>query len=171
MKRPRTSDLGPRTSRGMTLTEVMMSVAIVGIIGVALTTLFLKWLQFWQVSRVNSEIQADARTCLELIDRNLRQATSTSVVVDAYSTAQPPYSRISFQKAGNPIIYYQNGQKLYEVADSTRAISETLRCIQFVYPQTVDGSIINVGITMEKKIYGTNTRVIQMSIQKVRIMN
>jgi len=158
-------------SKGMTLTEVMISVAIIGIIGSALTVLFLSWLQFWQVSRVNSEIQSDARTCLELINRNLRQATSTSAVVDAYSAAQPPYSRISFRKDGQPVIYYQLGQQLYEVSHSTRAISRTLRSIQFVYPETADDSIINVGITMEKKIYGTNTRVVQMSIAKVRLMN
>lgn len=157
--------------RGTTLVEVMVSVAIISILGTALLTVFLKWLQFWQVSRVNSEIQSDARAGLDLIDRNLRQATSSSVVVDAYNTSQPPYSRISFQKAGQPIIYYQSGQRLYEVSHSTRAISRALRSIQFVYPETTDNSIINVSMTMERKIYGTNTRVIQMSIEKVRIMN
>ena len=171
MKRHRTSDIGHRTSSGFTIVELLINVTIISIIAMALTTLFLKWIQFWQLSQAKGEIQRDARTCISAVNKHLRQATASSVILDRYDSNQPPYSRIYFKKDGQPFYYYQKDQELYEVINSTRCLAKSLRAVLFAYPETSDKSIINVSITFEKKTYSGGTKAIQLSVQKVRIIN
>ncbi|PKM92558.1 MAG: hypothetical protein CVU80_02725 [Elusimicrobia bacterium HGW-Elusimicrobia-4] len=158
-------------SKGFTLVELMINVAIISIIAFTLTSLFLKWIQFWQLSKAKTEVQRDARTCISAINRNLRQSTASSVVVDRYDSNQPPYSRISFTKKDKTHIYYQKGQEFYQVVDSTTCLSKSLRAVLFIYPQTSDDSIINVSLTFEKKTYSSQTKALQLSVEKVRVMN
>ena len=149
----------------------MISIVIISIIGAMLTVLFSKWVRVWYLSKTNSEIQADARASIEVMDRNLRQAAASSVVIDRYDANQPPYSRVSFLKFSQPIIYYQSGRNLYYVSTSTRIISRSLDCVQFVYPSTLNNKVLNIAAAFEKKTYGTYRRAFQLSIQTVNIMN
>ncbi|OQA92361.1 MAG: hypothetical protein BWY26_00279 [Elusimicrobia bacterium ADurb.Bin231] len=158
-------------AKGYTLIELMLSVVIISILGSGLSVLFLRWLQFWQMSKANTEIQRDARTTIAVINRNLRQGTANSVVIDRLDDTQPPCSRLSFQKLSKIYIYYQKNNELFEVVDSTRSISKSLRSIHFVYPQTSDPGLISVAATFEKKTYSQQTRALHLSIEKVRIMN
>ena len=157
--------------KGLTIVELMINIVSVSIIAMALTSLFLKFIQFWQLSSAKTDIQRDGRTSISAINKNLRQAEATSVVIDRYDSNQPPYSRISFTKNDVSYVYYQKDQTLYEVINSTRALAKSLRCISFVYPQTSDETIINISLTFEKRTYNEYTKALQLSIAKVRIMN
>ncbi|MFH1541158.1 MAG: hypothetical protein ABID79_04830 [Elusimicrobiota bacterium] len=129
-------------------------------------------MQFWQLSTAKIEIQRDARTIISTISRHLMQATTSSVIIDRYNSNQPPYSRISFTKVDKTFTYYQEGQKLYEVIGSTRCLAKSVVILYFAYPETRDDSIINISLTMEKKIMlGSKTSQFLTQKVKTRIMN
>mgnify|MGYP001586638884 CR=1 FL=1 len=162
-------------SKGLTLIELMITVVAIAILAGALSTLFFKWIQFWYLSSAKAEIQREGRTCVSEVEKNLRQASASSIVVDRYPAynqgTNPPYSRISFTKNGQVYVYYQDGQNFYEVVTGTRTLAKSVRSVQFTYPQTSDDSIIAMSISFEKKTYASQTKALQMSVAKVRIMN
>ena len=162
---------GPLKRSGFTLTEMMLVVAILGLVALSGPTLMTQIIRFYQLHNAKIEIQRDARVGLDIINRFLRQALSYTVTVDQI-TGQPPHSRISFTTVdGRDMIFYQQGLTLFQVADSTTAISNNLRYIAFTYPRSDDPSIISVAMTMEKATFQGSFKALELSIEKVRIMN
>ena len=156
---------------GFSLMEAMMVVAIVGLVAFAGPKIMIQVINFYQLHQAKIEIQRDARACLDLINRFLRQAKSSTVVVDQI-TNQPPYSRVTFTTVqGQSMSFYQSGATLYQGAQSTTAISKNLQYIAFTYPRTDDPTIMSVAITMEKATYEGGYKALELSIQKVRIMD
>jgi len=161
----------PGNRRGYTLTEAMLVVAIVGIVFALGPAILIQMTRFFRQTRARIEIQRDARNVLDLINRNLRQAKASTVVVDA-AGGQPPYSRASFTRAqGNALTFYQQGTTLYMVSGGTKAISGNLRYLAFTYPRSDDDNIVSVSIAMETGTFESKTKALQLSVEKVRIMN
>lgn len=149
----------------------MMVVAILGIVFTMGPTLLTQVVRFYYLHLAKTEIQRDARASLDVINRFLRQAQASTVVVDQ-ATGQPPYSRITFGLLdGTSMRFYQQGQTLYQVNRSTIAISSNLRYIAFTYPRSDDPTILSVAMTMEKAIYQGGTKALELSVEKVRVMN
>ncbi len=88
---------GPKIKRGYTLMEMMLVVAILGVLILAAPRTFIKTYQFVQLLTARVEIQKNARGALANINRDLRQAVGSSIVVDELA-GQPPHSRITFSK-------------------------------------------------------------------------
>ena len=161
-------------SQGYTLIEVMLVVALLGTLltlGPGLLTQTTRW---FQQNKARINIQREARDVLDIVNRNLRQAQVDTVIVDQLS-GQPPYSRITFTRltpsSTKTISFYQQGKTLYLVDGGTKAISRNLRYLGFAYPRTEDGTIISVSITTEAGTYEGQTKALQLSVEKVRIMN
>jgi len=156
---------------GFTLTELMMVIAILGIVVMGGPKLIVNMVRFYQLHSAKMEIQRDARASLDTINRYLRQAQAASVTIDQVS-GKPPYSRITFATVeGQGMSFYQKGSDLYQVAQSTNVISSNLRYIGFTYPRTDDPTIISVAVTMEKATYQGGSKALELSVQKVRVMN
>ena len=151
--------------------EMMLVVTIIGLVVFIGPTLLTQLVRFYQLHNAKIEIQRDARASLDLMNRFLRQAESYSVTIDQVS-GQPPYSRISFTTiTGLNVIFYQSGTTLYQVVQSTVAISRNLHYIAFTYPRSDDPTIISVSMTMEKTTYQGAYKALELSIEKVRVMN
>ena len=151
--------------------EGMMVVAIIGIVAMIVPRLTIQVVNFYQLHQAKVEIQRDARACLDLVNRFLRQAKASTVVVDQAAN-QPPYSRITFTTIqGQTMSFYQSGTIFYQAAQSTTAISQNLHYIAFTYPRSDDPTIISVAMTMEKATYEGGYKALELSIQKVRVMN
>ncbi len=149
----------------------MLVVAILGVIALVGPNLFTQIYRFYRLHSAKVEIQRDARVALDLIDRFLRQAQSSTVVVDQV-TGQPPYSRISFTTTqGQNMLFYQQGATLYQVAQSTTVISQNLYYLAFTYPRSDDPTILSIAMTMQKSTYQGAFKVLQLSIEKVRVMD
>ncbi|MFA6316124.1 MAG: prepilin-type N-terminal cleavage/methylation domain-containing protein [Elusimicrobiota bacterium] len=166
-----------RPSRaGFTLTEAMMVVAILGILASVSAPLLLQMTNFWRTTTARNEIERDVRISLETINRYLRQAKSATVVIDRYSTSTPPFSRITFTpEKGGTVSFYQDGSNLLMTLSSATIVTTTLSkrvgFLAFSYPSTFDPSIVSVAITMQAPTYLQRKKALQLSIQKVRIMN
>jgi prepilin-type N-terminal cleavage/methylation domain-containing protein len=158
--------------RGYTLTELLMVVAIIGILASIGPTMMTGLQSFFLMTTARNEIQRDARATLDNINRFLRQAKYNTIVIDT-PTGQGPYSRVRFQHVdGRNMSFYQSGSTLVqEIAGKTMIASKNLIYIAFTYPRTDDPTIISVSITMGKSIQLGRRKVLELTIQKVRIMN
>lgn len=159
--------------KGFTLTEALMAAAILGVIATILPTLFIQVTRFIRLSEARAEIQRDVRQALEQINRNLRESSAATLVIDKVS-GQPPCSRIAFTGVdGKTYKFYQSGKTLFMEAQGqgAKALTKSLRYIAFTYPRTDDNRILSVSITTEKATYAGATKALQLSIEKVRIMN
>lgn len=160
--------------KGYSLVEIMIVVAIIGLIASIAPVFFSKVYEFLTVSETQMTIQRDSRTALDIINRNLRQATISSIIVDRKSSDQPPYSRISFSKVNDvvEISYYQEGSKLMMKTDSRiKTLTENLGYLSFSFPRTDDLSIISVSMTVQKITSRGRKKAIHVAIEKIRIMN
>lgn len=161
-----------RNQRGYTLTELLLVVAIVGMIS-SIGPLLLNNLQnFYLMTTARNEIQRDARVALDTINRYLRQAQYATVTIDTPGSGGP-YSRVRFRHVdGRYVEFRQNGSQLVQVVGANNSvISRNLTYIAFTYPKTDDPTIVSVSITMGKNIQLGRRKVLELTIQKVRIMN
>jgi prepilin-type N-terminal cleavage/methylation domain-containing protein len=158
--------------RGYTLIELLMVVSIIGILAMVGPTLLVNMQNFFLMTGARYEIQRDARTTLDTVNRYLRQAVASTVILDTPS-GQGPFSRIRFKHVdGRYMEFHQNGNDLIQVIDNAQSIiSKNLVYIAFTYPHTDDVSIISVSITMGKSIQLGRRKVLELTIQKIRVMN
>jgi len=162
--------------RGYTLVEMMIVVAIVGTLFAVVSPLMLQMTNFWRLTSARYTIQRDVRASLSTINRFTRQAQAATVTIDNIS-GQPPSSRLQFQYTnadGNTVtvMFYQLGNKLYMSNNGNISVlSSSLAYVAFTYPRSEDTSIISVAMTMQSPTYLGGKKALQLSIQKVRIMN
>lgn len=158
--------------RGYTMTEMMMVVAIIGILASVGPTLLIGMQNFFLMTSARYEVQRDARSTLDTVNRYLRQAVSSTIVIDT-PASQGPYSRIRFKHVdGRYMEFRQNGNQLIQQIDNRNStITQNLAYIAFTFPRTDDPSIVSVSITMSKNIQLGRRKVLELTIQKVRVMN
>lgn len=164
-----------RGQAGFTAAEAIMTVSIVAILATVAAPIMIRMNNFWRQTTARNEIERDVRSSLETVNRWLRQAKRSTVVIDQVA-GQPPFSRITFTpEKGGTMQFYQAGDKLYMKLSSntitTTMLSNRLGFIAFTYPKTFDVSIVSVAVTMQAPTYLGGKKALQLSVQKVRIMN
>lgn len=173
------SNSGISCEKGTTLSELLVSVAILGLISTVVATFFTQATNFQKISQAKLEIQRDARECLDLMNRNIREGIASTIIIDRYNSSQPPYSRIYFENKSNDKVYFfQNGTKLCMQVDKSgtgwggvKILAENLRYLAFSYPETDIPSLISVSLTFERSTYLGRSKALQLAIEKVRVMN
>ena len=168
-----------KKSKGVTLTELMIAVAIMGILVSIVGTFLVNGLKFYRLTRAKGEIQRDARTNVDLINKSLRQGRASTITISRYDNTHPPCSKIEFTTiAGVRMRFYQYKNNFYMGRyDSTvpmwrdNKLATNLRNIFFSYPRLDDDSIISVSVCFERATYEGASKALQLSVEKVRIMN
>ncbi|MBI5239726.1 MAG: prepilin-type N-terminal cleavage/methylation domain-containing protein [Elusimicrobia bacterium] len=159
-------------TRGYTMTEMMVTVAILGVLISVAAPLLVQMTNFWRQTTARNTIQRDVRASLDIINRFCRQARAGTVVIDQ-AAGQPPFSRITFASVqGQTISFYQSGNRLYMTqGNRVSVLSKSIAFIAFTYPRSDDTSIVSVAITAQAATYLGGSKALQLSIQKVRVMN
>lgn len=159
-------------SRGYTLVEAMIVVAILGTVLVMGGTLFTHMYQFYSQSDARTDVQRQLRVILDNINRDLRIGSASSVTISELS-GQPPYSEITFNTVtGSTFTYEQDGTDLIQIHNNDHTtLTTNLQYIAFSYPETDDDTVLSISITLSKGTYSGRTSALQMAISKVRIMN
>ena len=163
-----------RGSRGFTLAEMMITVVIMGIVAGMSAKAFTATWQFFRMSMARAELQRDARQVLDMLNRSMRQARASTVVVTSDSSSQPPYSKVTFDTlAVSSVSFWQDGRKLMmqEGAGGSRVLADDLRYLAFTYGQTDNATIMSVSVSFEKSLYSGRKKALQMAVDKVRLMN
>jgi prepilin-type N-terminal cleavage/methylation domain-containing protein len=164
---------------GFTLTELMVSIAILGLLSVVIGSFLVNGIRFYRLTTAKGEIQRDVRNSIDLINRTLRQAQGDTVSISRYNSSQPFFSKIEFTHInGDSYRFYQLGSKFYIGKKAAGAASwtdnkmaENLRVLLFAYPRLDDDTIISVSLCFEKATYQGASKVLQLSVEKIRIMN
>jgi prepilin-type N-terminal cleavage/methylation domain-containing protein len=158
--------------RGYTLTELMIVVAIVGTVSSVGPLLLTQMQNFYLMTTARNEIERDARNSLDIINRMVRQGVNGTMVIDTPSS-QGPYSRIRFKHVdGRYIEFRQNGSKLLMVVNNTTStLTSNLVYISFTFPRSDNPTIVSVSLTMGKAIQLGRRKVLELTIQQVRVMN
>ncbi len=161
-----------RDRAGYSLTEMMVVVAIVGILATVGGRVLLQVNRYFIMTNTRSDLQREARALMYVINRNLRQAQSATIVVDR-AAGQPFCTRLTFTKVqGTTMTFYQNGNTLVQlVGTKTRTLSKNVKYLAFTFPRSDDLSIVSVSVTLEKGIFQGRTKSLHMASEKVRVMN
>lgn len=163
----------PKNRRGYTLTEMLLVVAILGIIS-SLGPLLLNNMQnFYLMTTARNDIQRDARAALDVMNRFVRQGKQSTITIDNGTGGGGPYSRIRFKHVdGRYVEFRQSASNLLQTVNATTTIlSKNLIYVAFTFPRTDDPSIVSISLTMGKSIQLGRRKVLELTIQKVRVMN
>lgn len=161
-----------RSTKGFTVVETVMTAAILSLLVLIVAPLFVHATRFFLLNRTRVELQRDARVCLSILTRNLREALSATIVI-SQGAGQPYYSQISFTDVnGVSYVYAQSGNLLRETRGTrVTTLSDDLRFLNFYFPRSNDMTIVSVSLTLEKAIFEGRTKALHVATEKVRVMD
>jgi prepilin-type N-terminal cleavage/methylation domain-containing protein len=161
-----------KRNAGFSLMETIMTVAILGIVVMVAPTIINQTVKFFILGKVRLELQREARAAMYVMTREIRQAQSSTIVIDQIN-GQPYYSRLRFTKIqGAAVTMAQQGSSLLlteGVVVST--MSKNLAFLSFAFPRSDDMTILSVSLTLQEQIYDGAYKALHMASEKVRVMN
>lgn len=163
----------PHATSGFSLVEIMLFLAMVGILVLILPKFVLNFHRFFALNSTRLQLTGQSRDSLDGIERLISQGKASSVTVTRggptcsggvpcgagyplYSTGnQTDFSAIQFNlgSAGNrQVSIWQDGRKLKILVEGSaeREFSNYLESIYFLYPDSSDDRTISVQLTLSK---------------------
>jgi prepilin-type N-terminal cleavage/methylation domain-containing protein len=158
--------------KGWTLTELLIVVAIIGVTTLLLPQILSQTTKIFILSRAKLELQREARAAIYVITRELRQAQSSTIIIDQ-TGGQPYYSRLRFTTVSlkNVTVSQNNNQLQLTVGTDVTILSKNLTFLSFTFPRSDDMTIISVALTLQEQIYGGAYKALHMASERVRVMN
>ncbi|MFC1679783.1 PilW family protein, partial [Elusimicrobiota bacterium] len=154
-----------KAPRGVTLVEMLLVVALIGILAMVGPRLMIQLQNFYMQTTARNEIQRDARVSIDIVNRFLRQASYRTIIIDT-PAGQGPYSRITFDHVdGRTFKFYQAGSNLMQDVDGqTRTVSRNLVYIAFSFPRSDFPKLVSVSMTMGKLAYRGEVKELELTI-------
>lgn len=163
--------------KSLTLVELMVVVAILGLIASYGATFLITNTRFFREFSAKGEVQREARTVMEIATRRIRQASASSIEISNIP-GQPPYSYLKFttEDGSKNEEIYQNGRKLYMVAmvggtTTFFKIADNLRQAVFTLEDTSVGDLLTISLCFEKETVEGKVKLLHLSIDKVKIFS
>ncbi len=159
--------------KGWTLVELMIVVTMFGILTLSVSNLLTQIWRFYRITSAQKELQEEARTIMEIMTRNLRNAYNSSIVISRYDSNQPHYSKVDLVTVdGHSVSYYQINRSLYQKIDNNiKVLSKSVKYFAVIFPRSDEMNIISVAITLERDLYDLKKKALHMASEKVMVMN
>jgi prepilin-type N-terminal cleavage/methylation domain-containing protein len=158
-----------RSQSGFTLIELMIAIGILGLLSALISRLVTAGIGSWQNGLAQVQVQQEVRLAREYIEKNLRLASTASVLVSRTGTAQPLYSMVSFTDVDGQQhqVFQNNGDLIADVWPNTwtahrriTLIKNDLQSFHVYFPNTKNFTAINVSVLAER-----NTRFLKRPAQ------
>lgn len=167
-----------KRTKGYTLVEMMLVIAIMGILASVGPRMMIQLQNFFLLTTARGEIQRDARASIDTINRFLRQGKYRTIHIER-KTNMAPYSWIRFKHFDDRFIqFYQDWDPqrskivLYmDIDGNVSILSDKIVYIAFTFPQSDNPELVSVSLTMGKAIYKGKEKQLELTIQKIRVMN
>jgi len=162
-----------KNKKGWSLVELMIVVTMFGILTLSVSNLLVQIWRFYRITSAQKELQEEARTIMEIITRNLRNAYNSSIVISRYNNNQLPYSKIDFSTVdGHNVSYYLINRSLYQKIDNnTKVLSKSVKYFAVIFPRSDEMNIVSVALTLERDLYDLKKKALHMASEKVMVMN
>ncbi len=159
--------------RAFTLMELMAVVVITSILIAVAIPIVRTMNENMMMSKTRLSLQQDARNIMAILNRFLREAKASSIVISRYNSSQPFCSYIKFTTIDSKTYeFYQDGRSLVlKQGNMKNTMSQNLRYLAFTFPDSSNMYIVSVSMTFEKELFGGRKKAIHVASEKVRIMN
>ncbi|MFQ5867823.1 MAG: type II secretion system protein J [bacterium] len=132
--------------KGFTLIELMIVVALLGILAVGAAVFFTNTFDIWHQSRRQISVQQNARVAMGEMSRNIRQCADPGAIVPGVGSSSTAIDFVLFDAGGNKNITFYRGDNvtkapsatgtaLYRVVNGVTStlITDNLQSIWFVH--------------------------------------
>jgi len=133
--------------KGFTLIELMVVVALLGILGFGLVRFFRDTFRIWWQASQQIDVQQKGRAAMDEMSRFIRQARPVTSIVVGAQAGEDPNTMISFTHIdGRQISYFKSGDSLRRQVNGaiSDAIPEDLVSIYFVLDSTSTPSQVDI---------------------------
>ena len=133
--------------RGFTLIELMVVVALLGILGYGIVQFFTGTFRVWWQTTQQIDAQQKARVAMDEMTKFIRQASPVTGIVIGQQAGEDPNTMITFPHInGRQFQYYQFGDSLKRVVDgvTTDVIPENLVSISFVIDDPISPTYVDI---------------------------
>ena len=133
--------------KGFTLIELMVVVALLGILGYGIMKFFTNTYRIWWQSSQQIDVQQKARAAMDEMTRFIRQASPVTGIAVSQQTGEDPNTMITFTRIdGRQISYYKSGDSLKRVVGgaTTDVIPENLVSIYFILDPPITPSRVDI---------------------------
>jgi len=133
--------------KGFTLIELMVVVALLGILGYGIVKFFTNTYRIWWQASQQINAQQKARAAMDEMTRFIRQAKPVTGIVVGQQAGEDANSMITFTHIDNrQISYYKAGDSLKRVVGgaTTDVIPEDLVSIYFILDATMTPTQVDI---------------------------
>lgn len=148
--------------RGVTLTEVIVTSLILGLLSLLVAPIITNLTRYFSSSSARIAMNQESRAAIQIISKFLRQARIDSVQVTNGPAGALPFSGISFQTVQNQNHeFYQDGKELVMIppGGGKRILSRNLDVLAFTFPDFInDPRTISISVCLRAPTFEGRTR-------------
>jgi len=135
--------------KGFTLIELMVVVALLGILGYGIMKFFTNTYRIWWQASQQIDVQQKARAAMDEMTRFIRQARPVTGITVGEQAGEDANTMITFTHIdGRQISYYKSGDSLKRVVGvgtaTTDVIPEDLVSIYFILDSTMTPTQVDI---------------------------
>jgi len=161
--------------KGFTLIELMVVVALLGILGYGIVKFFTGTFRVWWQTSQQIDAQQKARTAMDEMSRFIRQARPVTEIVVGQQAGEDPNTMITFTHIdGRQMSYYKSGDSLKRVVNGNTSdiIPENLASIYFVLDDPTSPTQVDIStLTVQGPVIGGEQGSITFPRKRILLRN